>query len=214
MRIVRVLMVLVVLLFYAEVNAQTCVQADLSHPLNVAMTWVDNATDELGTTIERKLNTAGYQQLISLSGGSIVSYTDLTVVRDFNPNLYTYRVRAFNNDNAGSPQYSTYSNEACITFAAKLVPIPAAPTGLQLSVISSTSLQASWRDNSDNEDKFRLVLNQYSPARQRVFESPANSSNMVLAGLVKNKTYCGRIFSVVGTVLSVPSNDACVTTPR
>jgi hypothetical protein len=105
------------------------------------LSWVDNASNEFGFVIQRKLN-----QYDAVDGGIVTTgtYADLTKITTPNtqgfvdngaiadPNLeneYCYRVAAYNNDNAGVEQRSGYSNEACKRFPV-IIPPPAAPSGL------------------------------------------------------------------------------------
>lgn len=120
--------------------AQTCVQADLSHPLTASLNWVDTSTDETGFVLERKLNTGAYSVLAASVSANMVSFTDSTVVRSSVPNTYTYRLKAIK---SGAPD-SAYSGEACITFA----PIPPAPTlalsATPNSVVSGSAAVLTW----------------------------------------------------------------------
>jgi len=109
----------------AEANAQTCLQRSLTDPLTLTLNWVDNADNETGFVVERKLNGGTFDVLISITGGNITQYVDSTVNRALVANTYTYRVKAFN-DVGPSP----YSNEACATFAPLPPPAPNAPVTL------------------------------------------------------------------------------------
>lgn len=120
------LLIGLVLLMVSTAEAQTCAPADLAHPLSVAISWTDNATDETGFVLERKLNTGTYTGLAASLNANIVSFTDSTVVRGSVPNTYTYRVKAMK---TGAPD-SAYSNEACITFAPTPPPPSNAPSDL------------------------------------------------------------------------------------
>src|SRR6185369_14542267 len=62
--------------------------------------------------------------------------------------IYYYRVRA---SNGAGP--SAYSNMAGTMTPATL---PAAPTGLSATAISSTRIDISWTDNSSNETRFKV----------------------------------------------------------
>jgi hypothetical protein len=73
----------------------------------LTLSWTDNASDETGYRVERKIGSGGSYSEIAILAANSTSHTD--------PNLaaattYCYRVRAFNT--AG---VSAYSNEACAT---------------------------------------------------------------------------------------------------
>lgn len=94
------------------------------------LTWKDNATNELGTEIERKPGlcaAAGTWAKIGEVGPNIITYLDATTIVG---NAYCFRVRAFNNsllDGSGVRQLSGYSNTAEITYP---LVTPAAPDQL------------------------------------------------------------------------------------
>jgi hypothetical protein len=62
---------------------------------------------------------------------------------------YYYRVRAYN---AGGD--SSYSNTANATIACP----PAAPSDLGATAVSQSQIDLSWKDNSGNEDGFKIEL--------------------------------------------------------
>jgi len=79
----------------------------------VILTWTDNATDELGFRVERRLNPGTYllNAEIGTVGANVTSYADSTITAG---QAYCYRVRAYN-----AVGNSDYSSEACGTAAAQ-----------------------------------------------------------------------------------------------
>ena len=71
----------------------------------LTLTWNDNAKDELGTRIERRLNISGSYSQIATLGPDVTSYTDTSVTAGQD---YCYRVLAYN-----AAGVSDYSDEAC-----------------------------------------------------------------------------------------------------
>lgn len=202
------------LLLAAIAGAQTCLQVDLKHPQSLALQWVDNANNETGFILERKVNSGDYAPLVVGGvGANITSYTDSNVSRGAFANTYTYRLKAILDPGDGSAVLeSAYSNEACATFLA-IPPAPAAPSGLTLSAISASQIQASWRDNSDTESRFRIETVSFAPPAKRTDYAAADTTSLVLSGLKKNSTYCSTAYSeVTGGVSSLGSNESCATT--
>jgi hypothetical protein len=86
-----------------------------SGALLAELSWNDNASNEIGYSIERAVGNGVYSVIATL-GSNAVSYTDTGLVRG---TTYSYRVRA----NAGST-YSDYSNIATATIASVFVAAP------------------------------------------------------------------------------------------
>jgi hypothetical protein len=110
---------------------------------NIVLAWTDNATNETGFKIERSADGTSFGQ-IGATAANITSYSDSTVSGSA---TYYYRVRATN-----SVGDSAYSN---IALSAPLTP-PAGPTNLTATVISSTQVNLTWQDNSNNEGGFEV----------------------------------------------------------
>lgn len=96
---------------------------------NVALAWIDNATDEAGFSVERSTDGVTWAEIARL-GVNAASHDDVTVVA---ATTYSYRVRAFND--AG---YSPASGVITI-------PVPAAPdtTPEPFAFASRSSVQRS-----------------------------------------------------------------------
>jgi autotransporter-associated beta strand protein len=83
--------------------------------------WVDNANNETGYSIERKINVGGTYSQIATVGASATNYNDTSV--SSSTNYYYYRVRANN-----AIGYSPYSNEAiAATVPGVIAPVPPSP---------------------------------------------------------------------------------------
>ncbi|MFB1489357.1 MULTISPECIES: fibronectin type III domain-containing protein [unclassified Thiocapsa] len=74
----------------------------------ISLSWADNANNELGYRIERKLDTGAWTKLVDVPASS-TSYVNTGLIAE---TTYHYRISAFNG--AG---YSGYSNEASATTA-------------------------------------------------------------------------------------------------
>ncbi len=113
----------------------------------VGLTWVDNADDEIGFVIERRVNESDWEALAEAAVDA-VSYTDDTVELG---NVYYYRVAAEGTLN-GSGWAST---DGLLVDVA-----PAAPSDFE-SVFNydedapeASTVTLTWTDNADNEDGY------------------------------------------------------------
>ena len=127
-RLLRLVVFLMLMLFAVEVKAAA------------TLTWVDNATNELGFLVLRQVNqynsagvkvTAGsFSPLTQIAVPNTQGFIDNGAVADpALDNEYCYIVKAYNLDNNGVQQESPNSNTACKRFSV-IIPPPGAPTGL------------------------------------------------------------------------------------
>jgi surface antigen len=98
-----------------------------------------------------------------------------------------------------------------VAHAAPAVPqasaAPSAPSDLRVTAVSSSQLQVTWRDTSNNETGFRLW-----DGTNQVFK-PANATSHTYTGLRAGQRSCVVVQSYRGTVQSSWTNWACATTP-
>ncbi|MCA1628325.1 MAG: fibronectin type III domain-containing protein, partial [Acidobacteria bacterium] len=114
----------------------------------ISLTWTDTASNEDGFKIER-CQGAGCTNFTQIGqvGAGVTSFGNTELAPS---TTYVYRVRAFN-----SGGNSDYSNTAQATTQAAPAP-PAAPSNLVATAVSSSQINLSWADNSNNEDGFRV----------------------------------------------------------
>jgi len=200
---------LLLALLYGIAGAQTCIQADLSHPNQATLTWVDNSSDETGFVLERSLNGGAFTALAPIAANT-TQVVDTTVVRGTVPNTYTYRLKAVNGTLS-----SAFTSPACITFA-PLLTAPAAPSGFSVSSIDSTTLRLSW-DDTANEANYEVWGRQAKGSPKtfvKLATLPADSTTWDWTGRDPYTTYCNRIR---GTNLKGNSNytpTGCATTMK
>jgi phosphodiesterase/alkaline phosphatase D-like protein len=109
------------------------------------LSWKDDANDELGYKIERKIGLAGVFTEIAALDSNATAYSSTGLNAG---TLYSYRVRAFNNTGP-----SAYSNEV----SAKTLPNPPkAPAGLAASAESNKRINLAWADSSKTETGFKI----------------------------------------------------------
>jgi hypothetical protein len=117
----------------------------------IKLSWTDNSPNEASFEIERKImGTSNYQSLARVDS-NITTYSDSTVSPE---TTYYYRIRVW--DGYG---YSAYSNEAYTTTQAIQVPIPVAPSGLNAIAASSSQINLTWLDNSNNAQQGGVPTN-------------------------------------------------------
>ena len=111
----------------------------------VEIRWADPGDDETGITVERRTGQGAFA-VIAILGPNTLGYVDSGLTPDTE---FIYRVRAFNQDRESLPT----SEVAIATPPTPLTP-PAAPSGLEASVVSAYQVDLTWSDNSDNEEFF------------------------------------------------------------
>jgi hypothetical protein len=112
----------------------------------INLSWTDNSTNETGFNVARAMSSTGPWAQIASVGAGVTSFV--------NPGLsasttYYYRVRA-----ASRVGDSAYSNTARATTTT--LTVPAAPSGLAASAVSSSQISLSWTDTSMNETGFTV----------------------------------------------------------
>lgn len=93
--------------------------------------------------------------------------------------------------------------------------IPAAPSNLTATAVSSTQINLAWQDNSNNEDNFILERKKGATGTYSVIATlPANTTTYQDTGLSKNTTYYYRVKARNASGDSAYSNEASAKTPR
>jgi hypothetical protein len=111
----------------------------------VKLIWKDNSPDETSFVIERSTNGVNFTQIATV-GSNVTTYSTI----ETSPGIKNYfRVRANKNNLA----YSGYSNTAYAI--PKALP---APTNLTVQLLGSGRAKVTWRDNSTDEDGFRVEV--------------------------------------------------------
>lgn len=170
-----------------------------SSQINLA--WTDNASNEDGFRIERKLTTPGseWSEIASVSANTTTyQNTGLTKLT-----TYIYRVKAYADFD------STPSNEAQAT---TLDAPPAIPTNLACQVLSQTEIKLTWNDVSDNEQGFKIQRKQGTGAWTDVQTLGSGITTWTDTGLTKKTTYSYRVFAYNAVGNSDYSNVSTATT--
>jgi titin len=128
--------------------APTGLTATTVSSTRIDLSWRDNSSNEDGFRVERMTGASGTWTEVASVGAGSTSWTDDGRTP---ATLYSYRVRAH-----GDGGFSGYSNTATATTLPTAPTVPAAPTNLTASAASSSQINLSWQDNSNNEDGFHI----------------------------------------------------------
>jgi plastocyanin len=89
---------------------------------------------------------------------------------------------------------------------------PAAPSNLTATGVSSSDIQLTWQDNSNNESGFRIESKTASTAYQLVATSPPNSTGAAVSGLSPSTAYTFHVRANGAAGNSNFSNEATAST--
>jgi|GEM_PF-1832604 len=159
-------------------------------PTEIKLTWQDNSENEDGFRIYRNGN-----QIAEL-GPNTTSYVDTGLTGG---TAYNYKVSSFNN--AGESGFSSGLN------VNTPVEIPVAPGRLGVETVSPTEIELTWRDNSDNEDGFRIYRN-----GNRVATVGSNTTSYVHGNLDSETRYCYQVVAFNSSGESQETNRNCAMT--
>lgn len=181
--------------------APSGLSASTASSTQINLSWNDNSGDEDNFIIERD-GGSGFSQIATV-GANVTSYNDTGL----NPSTtYTYRVAASNG--VGT---SGYSNQASATTDAPPPTIPNAPSSLSATDVSSSQIDLSWTDNSNDEDNFVIERDGGSGFVQ-IATVGANVTSYSDNGLAASTTYTYRVAASNTAGTSAFSNQASATT--
>lgn len=167
--------------------APTDLAADAESISQVTINWMDNASNEEGYIIERSRDGTNWEIIDTIGAGAatgIMNFQDIGLLPSTD---YYYRVRAYN---AGGE--SGYSNTANAKTFSEIM-IPADPTDLTATAISSTQISLSWTDNSDNEEGFKIERAGQSMNWREIDSVGADTESYIDEDLTPSVTYFYRI---------------------
>jgi|GEM_PF-2288786 len=114
----------------------------------INLTWSDNTTWEDGYLIERRQSGMADYNVIAETAPNTTSYSDTGLLEGWK---YYYRIAARNA--AGTSAYSSIVNATTLS-------LPAAPSGLIATAVSTSQINLSWTDNASNESAFKVERRQ------------------------------------------------------
>jgi mono/diheme cytochrome c family protein len=149
---------------------------------SILLTWVLPVQNVNSVRVERSLAFGGAYSLVATIGASS-TYTDTNLVAGTS---YYYRVSVSNS--AGT---SGYSNIVNVTLGAAA---PAAPTSISGSAASSSQINLTWVDNSNNETGFKIEqASSNAGPFNLVATTAANATGYTVSGLNSSTTYYFRV---------------------
>lgn len=168
----------------------------------IHLTWTDNANNETGFVLERKIDSGNWNLNYATLAANSTSFDDLNL----SPGTYVYSVRAYNQygDSASSSE----------TGNLMILNIPAPPTNLSAagnSVNGTVSL--AWTDNSNNESQFVIARRVNSGTWNNAYDTvganvTSYTDNNKGAPPLPNATYAYRVSGANSDGASTPSNEA------
>ncbi len=171
-------------------------------PTRVDLIWKDNAYDESGYRIERKLDgDPGPFVPVGTVGQNVTTYSDTGLNSG---STYDYRVIALNAGGDGAA-----SNQAS---ANTLNVVPLTPTNPGTTVLSASRVRVDWTDASTDEAGFAIERAVGGGAFSQIDTVPANVTTFTDSGLSPGVTYRYRIRAYNDAGTSAPSVEASATT--
>jgi len=172
----------------------------------VDLSWWDMSSNETGFEIERKTGTTGAWSKVLTTGANVSTIDDIGLAGS---TTYVYRARAVN-----ASGVSAYSAEATVATAAPPAPVPGTPTHLVATATSSSAIDLTWWDMSNNETSFEIERKTGTGGTwARVLTTGANISTIDDLGVSGSTTYYYRARAVSGAGPSTYSAEASATTP-
>ena len=156
-----------------------------------------------GYLVERETTTSGaWTQIATVLAGT-TTYQDTALAANTG---YSYRVRAYNA--AGDSAYST------VATGTTLMTIPAAPSGLSASAVSTSQINLSWQNNATNAQGFIIQRETgASGAWTQIATVAAGTTSYQNASLAASTSYSYRVCAFNNGGDSVYSATAAATTP-
>ena len=169
----------------------------------INLTWQDNSNNESGFKIQRKTGSTGSWSTIHTTSANVTSYQNTGCSANI---TYYYRIYAYN-----STGNSNYSNEANAT-TQPAGTAPSAPGNLTASAVSTSQINLTWQDNSNNESGFKIQSKEGAASWSTIYTTSANATSFQNTGLSANTTYSYRVYAYNSTGNSGYSNEANATT--
>ena len=165
----------------------------------IDLSWTDNSNDEDGFKIYRSTDNINFTFYATIAANVTTrSNTSLS-----SSTTYYYRVLAYNSGGT-----SAYSNVASATTFA----LPAAPTNLSATAVSSSRIDLSWTDNATDESGFKIYRSTDGITFIWYYTPVANATSFSDTGRTASTTYYYRLLAYNANGNSGFSNTVSATT--
>jgi LmbE family N-acetylglucosaminyl deacetylase len=163
-----------------------------------------NADDQVmaGTLTFSDGSTISVGALSNNGAGATVSFTARTITSV----IFTITSVSSATQNIGLAEFEVYGSQGPPT-------IPATPTGLTATAVSSSQINLTWVDNATNETSYRVERSPDGVSFSSVAALGANVTSFSNTGLTASTTYYYRVLASNGVGNSGYSNIASATTP-
>lgn len=183
-------------------TAPAALTAISNSPTKISLSWTDASNNETSFEIERSLSAGSGFALVTTTAANVTAWADTGLTEN---TLYFYRVKAIND--AGSSPYSPEANATTFTNP------PLAPTTLLAVATSSSQVDLTWSDASDNETGFQVERSLTTASGFTLITTvPPNTTGYSNAGLTGDTHYFFRVKAVNAGGSSAYTAEATVTT--
>ena len=184
--------------------APTNLQATATSFSQIDLSWEDNATNEVGFIIRRRVGLNGTPVQIASVSQNVTTYLDTGLNSDV---TYYYTIVAYNL--AG---FSTSTNDANATTPGQLTTRPLQPGGLQATASSGGVISLTWIDSSSNEAGFSIRRRAFlNNLWQVVGTVGPNITSFIDRQVVPGTTYFYSVTAINSAGESPASNEALAT---
>ncbi|MCE7043286.1 fibronectin type III domain-containing protein [Dyadobacter sp. CY312] len=190
-------------------NSPSALIAKANLVFQIQLNWIDRSNNETGFEIERSADNNTFTK-IATTGANVTQYIDGPLTPG---TRYYYRIRAINS--VGASGYTEVANDVTAQSP------PATPAGLSASTASSSQINLTWRDVSDNESGFELERSTDGTNFSKVADIGANTTSHENGGLNPLTKYWYRIraknsggYSGYSNVTEATTHDNTPNTPQ